>query len=287
MVKTGEKLKNARLLKGISLEEAQKKTRIHLNILKALEEDSSISLSPVYRKGFLKIYCEFLGIDINEVLKPEQDKPQPQDMRVDAQFKQPGYSLRQVISRMIAGLQPYITPKIILRAALVIFILIVALKLPRIVSNFKYGLSHRRQQISARQRAGKAKKLKTEASSKNKQTIYTTGTQPQASQVKAASPISASSSVKPEPALQVINLAMRARGDSWVQVKVDGKTVFQNVLKKNKSETWQAKAKIELSIGNAGVIDLEVNGKPISDLGRRGQSLKNVVITREGLQVLK
>ena len=36
----GEKIKSARLQKGLSLEEVHKKTKIHLNILKAIEEDS-------------------------------------------------------------------------------------------------------------------------------------------------------------------------------------------------------------------------------------------------------
>src|SRR3989338_7892361 len=63
MESAGAKLKSARLQKGLSLEEAHKKTKIHLNILKAIEEDSLINFSPVYIKGFLKIYCKFLGVD--------------------------------------------------------------------------------------------------------------------------------------------------------------------------------------------------------------------------------
>jgi cytoskeletal protein RodZ len=36
----GARLKQLRLEKGISLEEVQKKTRIHLNVLRAIEGDS-------------------------------------------------------------------------------------------------------------------------------------------------------------------------------------------------------------------------------------------------------
>ena len=59
----GAKLKKIRLEKGITLEEAHKKTKIHLDILKALEADSVVNLSPIYIKGFLKIYCNFLRVD--------------------------------------------------------------------------------------------------------------------------------------------------------------------------------------------------------------------------------
>ena len=58
MESPGARLKKIRLEKGISLEEVHKKTRIHLDLLKAIEEDSLINLSPVYTKGFLKIYCQ-------------------------------------------------------------------------------------------------------------------------------------------------------------------------------------------------------------------------------------
>jgi hypothetical protein len=56
-------------------------------------------------------------------------------------------------------------------------------------------------------------------------------------------------------------------------------------LKKGRFENWYAKDKIELSLGNAAAVDLEVNGRPISNLGRKGQALKNIVITKEGLMI--
>ena len=64
----GVRLKKVRLERGISLEEAHKKTKIHLDILKALEEDSVVNLNPIYVKGFLKIYCNFLKVDPREYI---------------------------------------------------------------------------------------------------------------------------------------------------------------------------------------------------------------------------
>ena len=65
MESPGAKLKKIRLGKGITLEEVQRNTKIQLNILKAIEGDSFTDISPVYLKGFLKIYCRFLGQDYN------------------------------------------------------------------------------------------------------------------------------------------------------------------------------------------------------------------------------
>ena len=55
MDKAGERLKKIRLDKGLSIEEVAKKTKVALNILKAIEDDSFINLEPVYVKGFIKI----------------------------------------------------------------------------------------------------------------------------------------------------------------------------------------------------------------------------------------
>jgi hypothetical protein len=61
--------------------------------------------------------------------------------------------------------------------------------------------------------------------------------------------------------------------------------MFQNILKKGRSESWQATNKIELSLSNAQAVELEVNGKRISSLGRKAQALKNILITKEGLSI--
>ncbi len=71
----GAKLKKIRLEKGLTLEEVHKQTKIHLNILRAIEEESLVNFSPVYIKGFVKIYCNFLGINPSEYMS-EYSQPQ-------------------------------------------------------------------------------------------------------------------------------------------------------------------------------------------------------------------
>jgi hypothetical protein len=40
---------------------------------------------------------------------------------------------------------------------------------------------------------------------------------------------------------------------------------------------------MELSLGNAQAVELEINGKLIPPLGRKRQSLKNILITKDGV----
>jgi cytoskeletal protein RodZ len=73
---SGARLKKIRLEKGLSLEDAQKKTRINLNILKAIEGESASDLSPIYLKGFLKIYAKFLGVDPKDYISDYKESIQ-------------------------------------------------------------------------------------------------------------------------------------------------------------------------------------------------------------------
>jgi cytoskeletal protein RodZ len=60
----GEILREARHQKKLSLEEASRATKIKLEILEKLESDEFDRLAaPMYTKGFLKLYAEYLGLD--------------------------------------------------------------------------------------------------------------------------------------------------------------------------------------------------------------------------------
>jgi len=65
----GTMLKEARVAKGISLVDVEKQTRIRLKFLEAIEADAYQLLpSPVYAKGFVKNYSEYLGLDSNTIM---------------------------------------------------------------------------------------------------------------------------------------------------------------------------------------------------------------------------
>lgn len=65
----GTMLKEARVAKGISLIDVEKQTKIRLKFLEAIEQDAYHLLpSPVYAKGFVKNYSEFLGLDSSVIM---------------------------------------------------------------------------------------------------------------------------------------------------------------------------------------------------------------------------
>ncbi len=65
----GQRLRDIRQSRSISLEEIAQKTHIKLAYLKAIEEGDTESLpSPVQMRGFLRLYSSVLGVDIDELL---------------------------------------------------------------------------------------------------------------------------------------------------------------------------------------------------------------------------
>ena len=254
---SGSRLKKLRLERGISLEEVQKKTRVHLNILKAIEEDNLVSFSPVYIKGFLKIYCKFLNVDPREFIvdykepkilskyKEEREAPQ----KTGGLFKDGTFRLgSDRVSKNIKG----------------IFWILVVLVFIWCLFKLGQGLAGK-----AHFPAHKRMNAPGMASSLRRQEKMET---PKTQEI---------------PLAKNIRLGILSREDCLVQLKCDGHTVFRSILRRGRSASWQAKERMELSLGNAGVVELEVNGKRITGLGKRGKPLRNIVITREGLSVGK
>lgn len=64
----GAQLEEARVDKGISIQEASERTKIRVSFLEAFEKnDFNIDLPEIYRKGFVKNYAELLDLDPDEI----------------------------------------------------------------------------------------------------------------------------------------------------------------------------------------------------------------------------
>ena len=72
----GQRLHQARLEHGYSLEQIERATRVRAFYLKALEEDDFLSLpSVVQGRGFLRIYASYLGLDTKALLTDWESNP--------------------------------------------------------------------------------------------------------------------------------------------------------------------------------------------------------------------
>ncbi|MEW5940566.1 MAG: helix-turn-helix domain-containing protein, partial [Chloroflexota bacterium] len=65
----GGRLKQAREARRLTLEKAAEATRVRLHYLQALENDDySVMVSAAQGRGFLRLYADFLGLDLDQIV---------------------------------------------------------------------------------------------------------------------------------------------------------------------------------------------------------------------------
>lgn len=75
MSELGVRLQNARIEKGLSLDELQKKTKIQKRYLEAIEQgDFSKMPGDFYARAFVKSYCEAVGLPADQVFQEHADE---------------------------------------------------------------------------------------------------------------------------------------------------------------------------------------------------------------------
>jgi cytoskeletal protein RodZ len=264
----GKNLKNLRTEKGITLEEIHKRTKLHYNIINALEEDRLANINPIYIKGFIKIYCKALGANPDEYLKSYQQgsakgsvnvepqpilNPKPVD-KVRFSFGK-HFNLRKIL------------PKLIFFVAIIGAIILTVI-LVRFVAKGLSGVLARRASFAK----VAVRKPVQQRSTKPK---------PAADVISAPKPIKDTGAKANFP----LGVTMHAKKDTVVFLKADGKTIFRGTLAKGRSEYWSANEKIEFTVNDGGNIDLDYAGQNFYPLGKKGLALKNVVVTKNGINI--
>ncbi|AOM83125.1 helix-turn-helix domain-containing protein [Salisediminibacterium beveridgei] len=75
MSELGVRLQNARIEKGLTLDELQKKTKIQKRYLEAIEQgDFSKMPGDFYARAFVKSYCEVVGLSADQVFQEHADE---------------------------------------------------------------------------------------------------------------------------------------------------------------------------------------------------------------------
>jgi cytoskeletal protein RodZ len=92
----------------------------------------------------------------------------------------------------------------------------------------------------------------------------------------AALPRSPPDTLQPEPPSRVV---LRATATSWVESRdANGKRVFSRLLKKGETYNVPGRSGITLSTGNAGALDVLVDGQAIGPLGPVGAVRRDVLL---------
>ena len=254
----GNRLRELREAKGVSLDDIARSTRVGRRHLEALESDDWGELpAPVFVKGFIRAYCAFLDASPDEVLglyrEASGEVPKPE--RVQS-------VLRGAPSRRVGPLMVSLVLFLALGASL--FALRVGLK------------GSQRQPPPASPTAGSGASVAPRGDPAPAPAAAPAPSNPAPAVAVQQTPVPAA---EPKPAAQ--RLVMRAVEPTWIRVQVDEGQVAEELLQAGAVREWTAARRFVLTVGNAGGLELDLNGKRMPALGAKGAVIQRLVLPQE------
>jgi cytoskeletal protein RodZ len=247
----GIRLRELREAKGVSLDDIARSTRVGRPHLEALEREDWAELpAPVFVKGFIRAYCDFLDAPAAEALglyreaSGEPVKPE----RVQ-------YVMRRAPSH---------------RAGPLVVGLVLFLALGASLFALRVGLKGSpRQAPPSSAASGSARGDAAPAST------------PAPMAAAPAVPVQPRPVPAAEPKPPGQRLLVRAVEPTWIRVQVDEGQVAEELLQAGAVREWTAARRFVLTVGNAGGLELDLNGKRMPALGARGVVIQKLVLPPE------
>ncbi len=314
MATLGETLQQAREQMGVSLDEAERETRIRSKILAAFEDDNQAELpAPVYARGLLRNYATYLGIDPTSILDLFDAQT---NVGRGRRATQPAVKLAPVTGEVRTSLRyPPSILGVFIVLVLVIFVVIVGVNM-----------------VSGAKDANKTTALATPApptptlllalastpggvipflptptnpggggnANPPAVTAPVTGTLRATSTpappnpnlgvgtpvvglgiaaspsptLPPAPPSAPSPTLAPAVAGQGVQVVLVATADSWMMVTVDGLQQFSGTMASGTRRTFQGDNTVYVWAGNGGGVSVVINGQSRGALGAPGQVIK-------------
>ena len=246
MIDIGSQLRQAREARGLSLEQAQKVTRIKRVFLEAIESDRFDELpGRVQVRGFVRSYANYLGIDPDNLLAQMDVPSNGVGYTARPQAGSSGAS-RSETARVRSMALPSSAPTADRNPSLPLPLPI--LIIGAIVLFVVGGL------LLIQAFAGEAP--------------APTPTLP------PNVPASISSAAESTPfavAATGVSVTLTAGEHVWVRVSNDGFTAFEGILTPDEARSWQAEQQVIVETGNGAALNVAVNGRGIGVLGPRNR----------------
>jgi cytoskeletal protein RodZ len=296
METVGEFFRQVRETKGLTLDALASKTCIHPDFLRALEENNFAKLpDQVFVKGFVRSYARSLGVDEADAMRHFLESAGPfyekQGERERLRIKEAEDERRRRTSRQVAV------------AATVVALLGLVMLLTREQSVVSPG-----RQAASPTRSGPAKPEapvssgtgilpQPERSDGSKSSGEPSGTSPVASgpspgpvavtrqEVPSISPpVSGASGSLPVESLPPVDLTLvldlEALELSWVLLQIDDGSIQEVLLRPGERVRWRAADHFTLTLGNAGGVRVELDGKEQGPFGPKGKVARDIVLKR-------
>ena len=274
MTSIGDKLRRQREQSHASLEDISARTKIGVRLLAAIETEQFDKLpGGVFRKSFVLQYARALGLDPAEIAE---------ELRHHSQFEEqpsiPGQEAPRLGSDMgvIAQSAPGRDWASLLGGSFGALLAAVAVILACAGLYSWWQRPTRQPEVAAAVSREPAPPPQASPPAEP----------PPSAAAPQAQPVSAPVTATPGfQNSQHVRVELMAGEATWVSASSDGRNVFTDSLQPRQTKNWEAVNKIRLLIGNAGGVEISLNGKPIGPIGPRGQ-VRIVELTPDGFQIV-
>jgi cytoskeleton protein RodZ len=299
----GEKLKQEREKRKITLEQISSSTKIGTRMLQALEEDKFNQLpGGIFNKGFVRAYARVVGLDedqtVADYLEASGDAP-PVSTEI-APREDGARENAEHVRRLEASNDDSARP--LPWGLFAALLLVVALAL----SLWSYRQRERASQSAQPTPTTAATQLpatpfsgEVPGGAPDKEPSNNIGPgSPNSASPTTASPTARSTST-PNPSQShrltpqdsaastiatpgEFTLLIHAREESWISITADGRTVSSELLPAGGERTVRGRKEITVKAGNAGGVDFRFNGKKL-DFGGEFGEVKTVTFGPRGM----
>ncbi|GHF07686.1 helix-turn-helix domain-containing protein [Streptomyces spiralis] len=255
----GRVLKDARLAAGLTVDEVSAATRVRIAILHAIEADDFAPCGgDVYARGHIRTLARAVHLDPAPLLAqydaehggrpaPTPAAPLFEAERIRPERRGPNWTAAMV-------------------AAIVVVVGFVGF------TAFKGG-------------GGDSSAKSQVAEGSTPSTSKPASPKPKSSKPTDQKPAPSDSAIAAAPQDKVTVQVSAPNGRSWISAKDhNGRMLFDGLLNKGESKTFQDSTKINLILGDAGAIQLYVNGKKIEDQFQPG-AVERLTYTKGDPQV--
>ncbi|MBV9271602.1 MAG: helix-turn-helix domain-containing protein [Candidatus Eremiobacteraeota bacterium] len=242
----GERFRAAREERGLSLSDVAEQIRIRSVYLAAIEDENWSAIgAPVYIRGFIRTYARFLGLDSAEAVSQFNEAMGAPAAGGDASSQTQRSSVGLGVGTSEnRGLSPLIWIASLVALALVAFVVYLYFTPPK----------------------GGSTPVAGGPAATGAPGVPAAGETSAASSEASGSPLpSATPTIIPSKE----TLAIHLTESSWVRVTVDGTVSAEGTFPAGTNKTFHGKVAL-LRVGNAGGVEVTVNGKPLGRLGATG-----------------
>ena len=260
---TGKLIQMARIRAKLTLEKLSKITCIRLKYLQAIEDDNfSIIPERVTARGFIKICCDNLGLNSTLVLEQfskEHEKPElPKSASI------------QKLSEIDDPKSKYLW---MLAVGIVFILLIFLIIRPSKNSSSapptpaEISTEDTTEPVPAGQDVVLTEKQGyTSEKQQDKEKTIDKKKVSVSSDVYINIPVVVLDSKKKVPQKQQAKLTIKAIQDAWLNISIDGKDTFHNMLYKGETKTWYGKKAVTVRSPNPADIKLIYNDRDLGSL---------------------